>query len=668
MNRELVSLLPVPQPQSLWLLRLPRPLGDPLLVIRIILGVSVFVALGFTIFDLLLRTGESHRVYERFFLLAYLALIWSILPRQRVGVIYLRAFRNDHRSGPIRSAAQLALGKEVRLSGIRDPRRRRSYFFRYVLNTVFLLDYSTPKYMNLEAGRDWRARLWRTFADVHGVLVDLTEITDIVVEEIVMAHAALGLHRILFIGNTTSDLTEWRTLVRRLLPVGAARDEIDIAVAIWSPQREARLEFQRVVRDFGKALPARGPGVSYRDGTPFVGDLSLPPYQKTWNAAWLAWVAGLVLGWVAGLVFRAADRLLEINFPGQGLVVVLLLIFVIVVLGYMVKASAMYVANSVWLTYRIRGVFLLLGSLSPFLAFSLGLLGAFVDWPARFERAVEQSALNALAQIVVWLNAAANALGTLALAPLAMLPEWFSATVVAAATGLLMLLIFKHTSNQQAIKRVRNALKADLLTLKLFKESASVALGAQGRIFLGAARLLGLAIVPMLVMVVPMWLISLRYESRPLRAGEEAVMTLKLNGNAQSSWPDVHLQPADALEIDIGPIRVFSKREICWNIKARERGYHRLIFHVDGQPAEKELAIGDGFMRVSTERPAWSWSDALLNPWERPFRPESPVQSIEIVYPERSSWTSGTDYWLAYYFVVSLVAAFCLRKPLGVNI
>ena len=36
-----------------------------------------------------------------------------------------------------------------------------------------------------------------------------------------------------------------------------------------------------------------------------------------------------------------------------------------------------------------------------------------------------------------------------------------------------------------------------------------------------------------------------------------------------------------------------------------------------------------------------------------------PVQSIEIEYPLRSSWTSGTDSWVIYWFVVSMIAAFC---------
>ena len=280
--------------------------------------------------------------------------------------------------------------------------------------------------------------------------------------------------------------------------------------------------------------------------------------------------------------------------------------------------------------------------------------------------------MDFLAQVVVWLNAGANVLGRWLLAPIGVLPGWLSATFVAAATGVVLLVVFKYTSNQRAIKRVKDDMKANLLALKLFKDSALVALRAQGGILVSAIRLTAFSVVPMLVMAVPVLLIlgqlALWYQSRPLRVGENAVLTLKLNGNPDSSWPDVRLQPTDAIETMIGPVQVRSQREICWNIQARANGYHRLVFQVGEQIGDKELAIGEGFMRVSTLRPGWRWSDTLLHPSEKPFGPDSPIQSIELDYPKRSSWTSGTDSWVIYWFAVSMVAALCFRRFLNVNI
>src|SRR5947199_5505318 len=125
--------------------------------------------------------------------------------------------------------------------------------------------------------------------------------------------------------------------------------------------------------------------------------------------------------------------------------------------------------------------------------------------------------MDILARVVNWLNRAANALGRPLLAPIAVLPGWLSATVIATVTGVLLLVVFKYTSNQRTIKRVRDDINANLLALKLFKDSASVTLRAQGRMIVGGFRLMVLALVPMLVMALPVTLLlgqlSLWYQS-----------------------------------------------------------------------------------------------------------------------------------------------------------
>jgi hypothetical protein len=280
--------------------------------------------------------------------------------------------------------------------------------------------------------------------------------------------------------------------------------------------------------------------------------------------------------------------------------------------------------------------------------------------------------MYALAQAAAWLSAAASFLGRFLLAPVGFVPGWLSATAIAAVTGVLLLAVFKYTSNQRAIKRVRNDINANLLALKLFKDSASVALVAQGRLMQSAAKLFVFAIVPMLVMALPVTLllgqVALWYEARPLHPGEETLVTMKLGGQGGSRWPAVSLEPTEAVEVAVGPVRIASQRELCWTIKARKPGSDRLVFKVGDRAVAKEIAIGDGFMRVSTERPGWDWESILLNPGEQPFRPEDPVQSIAIVYPARSSLTSGTFWWMVYWFVVSMVAAVCFRPAMNVNV
>src|SRR5438105_4499370 len=125
-----------------------------------------------------------------------------------------------------------------------------------------------------------------------------------------------------------------------------------------------------------------------------------------------------------------------------------------------------------------------------------------------------------LTQVFVWLNLVANQSAGILLAPVAWLPGWLSATMIGAITGIGMLVLFKFTSNQNAIKRTRNGIKANLLALSLFKEDIFVGLRCQRALLQGAARLLVLSLVPMLVMFLPTCLLlgqlALWYQSRPL--------------------------------------------------------------------------------------------------------------------------------------------------------
>jgi uncharacterized membrane protein (DUF106 family) len=280
--------------------------------------------------------------------------------------------------------------------------------------------------------------------------------------------------------------------------------------------------------------------------------------------------------------------------------------------------------------------------------------------------------MNFFAHLIAWINVPVNASAGFLLAPVGMLPGWLSNTVISAVVGPILLIIFKYTSNQLAIGHVRDNIKADMLALKLFKDNMSVILKAQGRVLKGSLLLLFHSVRPMLVMIVPVSLLlaqmGLWYQLRPLTPGQETIISMKLSGKIDTPWPRVTLESSPAVEVMVDQVRAFSTREIYWKIKVQENGYHALVFKVDGKQIEKELAIGDGFMRISAHRPGWRFTDILLHPLEEPFDPDSVVQSIHIKYPDRIALSSGTDWWVVYFFIASLIFALVFKPFLKVRI
>ena len=276
-----------------------------------------------------------------------------------------------------------------------------------------------------------------------------------------------------------------------------------------------------------------------------------------------------------------------------------------------------------------------------------------------------------VSQLILWLNVPANALGRVLLAPVASVPGWLSNTVVSAVTGIAILVAFKYTSNQTAIARTKNHIKANLLAIKLFKDSVRVAVRAEAQILKGASCLLFFSLRPMAVLIVPMALLlaqmGLWYQLRPLQLEEEAVITVELHDSVDPLQSPVILKPTSAIDVVLGPVRVTSRGEVCWAVKAREPGCHELVFSANGAEITKALAVGPGFMRVSAVRPGRNWAHILQHPAEPPLAADSAVQSIRIDYPERASWVAGSNSWVIFFFVAATVVAFMAAPCLKVK-
>jgi uncharacterized membrane protein (DUF106 family) len=277
-----------------------------------------------------------------------------------------------------------------------------------------------------------------------------------------------------------------------------------------------------------------------------------------------------------------------------------------------------------------------------------------------------------LLRMLTGINAFTNALGDMLQAPVATMPGWLSITVLSAAVGVLALIIFKYTSNQKAIGRVRDDIKANLLAVKLFRDNFSVAFRSQARVMAAAIKLLVYSLVPMLVIILPVCLVLAQmgswYQARPVRPGEEQVtVQLKMNHRA-GTLPQVSLDPLPGVRLLAGPVRVPSQGEVYFKLQPVENGYHTLVFHVGDGRYEKQLAVGEGFMRVSPRRPGANPGDVLLYPMEKPFSSGDHVGSISIAYPARESKIFGTDWWIVYFFLASMAFALLAKPFLKVRI
>ncbi|NOR14687.1 MAG: hypothetical protein GQ544_03180, partial [Candidatus Aminicenantes bacterium] len=157
-------------------------------------------------------------------------------------------------------------------------------------------------------------------------------------------------------------------------------------------------------------------------------------------------------------------------------------------------------------------------------------------------------------------NSLFGKLFALLLLPFRSLNPWVGMAVVSFLTGLLMLIIFKYTSNQKAIKRTKDRIKAHLLEMRLYKDSLAITLKAPGSILRANLRYMSYSLKPLLIMIVPVILILIQlnfwFNYSALEPGESVLLKVKLKQEYNPMEIDLRLQPSAAFVEEVPPLRI----------------------------------------------------------------------------------------------------------------
>jgi uncharacterized membrane protein (DUF106 family) len=254
------------------------------------------------------------------------------------------------------------------------------------------------------------------------------------------------------------------------------------------------------------------------------------------------------------------------------------------------------------------------------------------------------------------------------------LSPWFGMVFVSLVTAFLMLWVFKLTSNQDGIRKAKNAIKAHLMELRLFQDNMRISLQAQGRILRANMRYIACNSRPMLVMIVPLLLmlaqLNLWFGAAPLKPGEETLVKLGLARGADPLALDVAIEPSPGLSVESPAVRIPDEHEIAWRIKASGQGPASLTFRLAGRTIVKPVAMaGQPLSKVSTLSVGRSLWKELLYPGENPLPGELPLTSIEVLYRSGGLPLFGHSVnWLVAYFALSIVFGFAFKGVFKVEI
>jgi hypothetical protein len=237
--------------------------------------------------------------------------------------------------------------------------------------------------------------------------------------------------------------------------------------------------------------------------------------------------------------------------------------------------------------------------------------------------------------------------------------------------GLLMVLIFRYTSDQKAIRIAKDQLKAHLLAVRLFQDQLPVVLHSYRKIIAGTGRYLMLAFKPLLFIILPLTLIIVELDrylgSTPVQAGEDFLLTARITD--PSSLNDLSLQLPPQMTATAPAVHIPADNEIVWRLSAAKPGTYDLTIGTVDQSVSKRAIVATKLVRLSPIRLRGQfWKRILLS--AEPALPDySPVESITLNYLSPTIHFAWMDWnWIWLFFVLSLIFGFLFKTILGIEI
>jgi hypothetical protein len=242
---------------------------------------------------------------------------------------------------------------------------------------------------------------------------------------------------------------------------------------------------------------------------------------------------------------------------------------------------------------------------------------------------------------------------------------------IAVAIGLLMVNVFRYASNQKAIGRAKDRLKANLLAVRLFQDQLPVVMRAYARILLGTGSYLQLAFTPFLMMILPITFLIVQLDRylgwMPLQPAQNFLVAASVD-NADT-LNGIQLQVPDGLALSAPPVHVPKDKEVVWRVVADRDGRYDLNIRAGGETVAKQVVVAPGIARVSPVRLRDSLLERTFYSGEPALPQNSPIASIAVSYSPRTIRFAWLEWnWIVLFFVVSLIAGFIAKSALGIQV
>jgi hypothetical protein len=275
------------------------------------------------------------------------------------------------------------------------------------------------------------------------------------------------------------------------------------------------------------------------------------------------------------------------------------------------------------------------------------------------------------------INAVLRGIFDVMVMPFRGLPAIVGLTVISLVVSVAVLVGFGRLSDQRSLAEVKRRIHAGVYEIRLFKDDLPTIFSAQFGILGETWTYFKLSMVPMLWMIVPIVIVVIQlqfqYGYEPLEPGHSTLLRVELTEEGAermtaTNAADMSLEAPAGVRVETPVVWVPTQREAGWRIAAESAGEYELTVRVGDERLTKSVRVAGSTELRSPVRPSSLW-EQIIWPAESPIPRGSQVEAIRVDYVDGEVDMLGWGtHWIIAFFILTMVFAFALQKPLGVKI
>jgi uncharacterized membrane protein (DUF106 family) len=249
--------------------------------------------------------------------------------------------------------------------------------------------------------------------------------------------------------------------------------------------------------------------------------------------------------------------------------------------------------------------------------------------------------------------------------PIGLFSPFVGLFIASFITGIVMLLLFKLTSNQQKIRAVKQQISARFLAIRMYKDSIPTIAKLIFELMVLNLGYLRFAIVPLLVIILPVILImsnlNERYGIDAANEGDQ--FSVFIRGEAAA---DFLLEVGAGVQVSAGPVFAPDLQEKSWRLKIIDATDSFLTVSDGRQEDRISIVTSENAGRITPFLGEQTIGDALLYP---AGKISIERVTVELEYPSRLIAVGGWDlHWLIIFLIVSILGGYSLKGLFNVQI